>query len=188
MLDAPDHSGRSQHAQIWSILADIPVDSQLLLEAALNRPSLAPSSLYHDHWLFAAARQAGQAEAAWPRLERCFRLLDAGFTTMPEEDGEFGWIRSECHAWSSWPAQILLEEVLGLRLTGPASMEIHAGVRPGLTWAEGTRPWRNDLVTCRWEASGEKLRLSGRIPAGLSATLVLADGTRRALPEGLFAL
>jgi hypothetical protein len=188
MSDAPDHSGRSQHAQIWAVLADVPVGHQALLKAALSRPGLAPSSLYHDHWLFTAARQAGQLEAAWPRLDRCFRLLDAGFTTMPEEDGQFGWIRSECHAWSSWPAQILIEDVLGLRMTGPDSLEIHAGLRPGVTWAEGARPWGNDLVTCRWEETGGELRWSGRIPAGLSATLVLADGTRRALPEGPFAI
>ena len=185
--DAPGHPGRSQHAQIWAILADLPLDHRGLLEAALNRPGLAPSSLYHDHWLFLAAQQVGRPAAAWPRLERCFRLLEAGFTTMPEEDGQFGWIRSECHSWSSWPALVLLEDVLGLHQVAPDRIEIRPSPRPGVTWAEGSRPWRDDVITCRWDLTSTGLRIQGRIPAGLHATLILPEKARQELAAGPFS-
>ena len=109
---------------------------------------------------------------AVPRIEQLWgAMLDAGATTFWEEFAEgspyamygrpFG--KSLCHAWSSAPAALLPQLVLGIRPTsdGWATFEVRPELGE-LEWAAATVPTPHGPVRIRADSSGTVVE----VPAG----------------------
>ncbi len=83
--------------------------------------------------------------------------------------------RSDCHAWSSWPAYDFLTRILGIRPAKPGFAEIliepHAA---GHTWAKGAMQTPVGRVEVHWttDESGA-MSLRAATPDGISTTVVL---------------
>ncbi len=182
VLDAPGESDRSQHGQVWAILADL-VDAEgqhRLFDAALHDESLTPLSLYHTYFLFRAAEKLGRYEEVFPKLELWSRMVEQGMSTFPEEEGRFGFIRSACHAWTAWPLGEFMSQILGVHILGPRRIRI-APHTCGLRSAEGRVPLPQlepgtepPVVEIRWDHTAEgSLQVRASIPSGIEVVPAL---------------
>jgi hypothetical protein len=101
------------------------------------------------------------------------------------------------HAWTSYPAYLLLKHVLGVQPTsgGFATFDLRP-VTGGLAFAEGAVPTPKGLITARWEkGADERFTLSITVPSNTEASIyipkpserdfVVLEGGRRLWPLSL---
>jgi alpha-L-rhamnosidase len=78
------------------------------------------------------------------------------------------------HAWTSYPAYIILKYICGIQPTGGGFATFD--VRPdtgGLTFAEGTVPTVKGLITTRWEKENSNFSLRLHVPANTRASVYI---------------
>ena len=94
--------------------------------------------------------------------------------------------RSDCHAWSSWPAYDFMTRVLGIRPAKPGFAEIL--IRPhaaGLTWAKGGMDTPVGRVIVNWEVgAGGVMEITVDAPVGVTTIVELPDGESQEFREG----
>jgi len=110
-------------------------------------------------------------------------MIEQGSMTLWE-----GWqdIESHSHAWNGYPVRLLQEHVVGIQSAAPGFAQ--AVIRPylaaGLSLAEATVWTVQGNIHARWERAADgELRVSVRIPAGISARLELTVGDRMIVQE-----
>jgi alpha-L-rhamnosidase len=84
------------------------------------------------------------------------------------------------HAWTSYPAYLLLKHIVGIRPTsgGFATFDLRP-VTGGLAFAEGAVPTVKGLITARWEKStGDRFRLSVEVPANTEASVYIPKAVK----------
>ena len=77
------------------------------------------------------------------------------------------------HAWTSYPAYLLLKYIVGVQPTsgGFATFDLRP-VTGGLAFAEGAVPTVKGLIAARWEKdAGDRFRLSVGVPANTEASV-----------------
>jgi alpha-L-rhamnosidase len=85
------------------------------------------------------------------------------------------------HAWTSYPAYLLLKYIVGIQPTsgGFATFDLRPATG-GLAFAEGAVPTVKGLISARWEnKSGDRFRLAVEVPANTEASVYIpkpADG------------
>ncbi len=136
-----------------------------ILERLTTDTSLHRTRLMQSFYLARALEAAGAYERVPTHVYEPWRaMLGSHLTTWCEY-----WPgRSDCHAWSSWPAYDFVTRVLGIRPAAPGFGEVL--VRPqtaGADWAKGCAPtpagpvhveWRRDERHGRGEAGGDGAR------------------------------
>jgi alpha-L-rhamnosidase len=84
------------------------------------------------------------------------------------------------HAWTSYPAYLLLKHIVGIQPTsgGFATFDVRP-VTGGLAFAEGTVPTVKGLIAARWEEnSGGRFRLSVEVPTNTQASIYIPKPAR----------
>ena len=85
------------------------------------------------------------------------------------------------HAWTSYPAYLLLKYIIGIQPTsgGFATFDVRP-VTGGLAFAEGAVPTVKGLIAARWENDSEdRFRLSVEIPANTKASVYIPRPAQR---------
>jgi len=185
-FDKPGGPEVSELGQAWAILAGAASAAQAKrMCAAIGTDRLAKATLYGRHYLFRALSKAGEYGKAnglfdWWRL-----MAQTDLTTWPEEP----WLaRSFCHAWSCTPLYEYLAEVLGIKPDAPGFDRVRIEPKPfGLTWAKGHVPTRHGDIGVAWRLEAGEFRVNVALPAGVSGTLRLPDGTETLLEPGEIA-
>lgn len=186
-LDRPGGPEVSQYGNAWAVIcgaADEPTRRRLL-ERFPNDAALAPGSYFCWHAVFRALEISGAYDRMPEFLGPWHESADCGLDTFVEENSYW---RSLCHAWSAHPAIEFLERVVGVTAAEPgfARVRIHPH-RCGLGAARGRVCTPHGPVEVSWQAEGQRVRVEGRLPAGVRATLVLPDGGSRELAGPSFA-
>lgn len=156
----------SLHAQVWAVLSGAVTGDKAadLLRRAASDDQLAPCSYAATLDLFDALRSAGVDDGIdWTPWED---MLAMNLTTWEEDTVSQ---RSDCHAWGSVPLQHFPRYVLGVRPAAPgfAAATIHPAPSD-LTWARGSVPTPQGLITVQWTRTGEGRRaVTVTAPPGL---------------------
>ena len=128
--DTPEKDVYTMHANALGILTDaIPLDQQpAVMSKVLNDSTLMPAYLFFHFWIFEALDKCGMGNEFLDQIGYWKKLLDYGFTTMPEFQIES---RSDCHAWSTHVNYYFLTTVAGIKLQGFGSNHVVIQPQPG---------------------------------------------------------
>ncbi len=98
-------------------------------------------------------------------------MIEQGARTIWEG---FNDIESHCHAWNAYPARLLVEYLVGIRMASPGwdSMLIKPYVPEGITFMEGSVVTGRGRVYVRWEAAAGSLLLDVEIPPNATADAI----------------
>lgn len=103
-------------------------------------------------------------DPAWPKRDSHVDL---------QADDTAGYRISLAHGWSSGPTFWLMEQILGIRPTGPGFSTVT--LRPDLIdldWARGAEPTPNGLLSVDLKKEGSGLDATFNIPTGVQATVL----------------
>jgi hypothetical protein len=177
----------SQHAQVMAVLSGVANEAQMrrIKERIVSDDSLIATKLMQSYYLARALERMDMyAEFHGSILNPWREMLGVGLTTCTEY-----WPgRSDCHAWSAWPAADFLSTVLGVRPGAPGFREIL--IKPqlqGLDQAAGSVPTPRGPVDVSWKKSGETVRLQAHAPKGTPTIVVMPSDTpdrRRRFEDG----
>jgi alpha-L-rhamnosidase len=105
----------------------------------------------------------------------CWERLHASGTEPSSGDMSYN------HAWTCYPAQFFLKELMGIYPTGAgySTFEIRPRVGGDLTYAEGTVPTVKGTITARWDklAGNTGLTLTATVPANTTAKIQIPKQT-----------
>ncbi|MFK4836666.1 family 78 glycoside hydrolase catalytic domain [Microbacterium sp. ZW T2_14] len=119
-------------------------------------------------------------------------MIDKGATTIWEDwdgiDDQGDAHESLNHYSKGAVVRFLHTHVAGLR-QAPGSIAWESVIvqptpHPTLTWAETTHDSPQGSISVRWHSDGDRFEVEVDLPAGTHGTLVLPDGSERALPPG----
>lgn len=146
---------------------------------------------YYNYYVIRAMAEMGHREAAlkWIR-EYWGGMVDEGATSFWEgydpswyhedfhsslqADNRSGYFVSLAHGWSAGPTAWLMEQVLGIRSTGPGFQTVD--VRPDLIdlqWAKGAEPTPNGLLQVDVKKSGSGIAIAVDVPEGVTARVLV---------------
>jgi alpha-L-rhamnosidase len=187
--EGPDRtSGRfTQLTQAMAVLAGAANAAQLQRLGArlIDDPELLPMSLMHRFYLAQALARTGGFDRFFPQVLAPWRtMLANGLTTWQETSDP---TRSDCHAWSSWPAIIFMTEILGVRPGTPGWTSIVVEPRFTATaWANGRLDTPAGRVEVKWSANAQsrQLELLVQAPAGVPVTVLLPGVAPRRFRDG----
>jgi len=85
-------------------------------------------------------------------------------------------IESHSHAWNAYPARLLTEYLVGIRMAAPgwSRMVIKPYIPEGISFMKGAVPTPRGPAAARWEATPGQLVLEVTIPAHCEAEVVLS--------------
>jgi hypothetical protein len=174
----------SQHSQVQPVLAGITTDQQArqamdkLFSEEVTGHMLKP----YGYYLARALEQTGHYERFdnW-QLEDYRQMLARHLTTW-QEGGEPG--RSDCHAWSAWPAVDFLTAVLGIKPAKPGFEEILIRPQCIYEFARGRMPTVRGMVKVAWEKRDGGVQLKAEGPAGVPIVIELPGAEPRRFAEG----
>ena len=174
----------SEHANVLAILTGVATPAQCAsIETALHNNTstdagVSVCSLYFQHYYALAMTQRRRCDRVWRRLEMQWQFIeDNHLSTMPERPDRFRKTRSDCHAWSGWPAYWFVAGVLGIQPDAPAYERIR--IEPqlgGLPFARGRAPSPHGAIHVDVAAVDGQWRLRARTPAGAPCTLHAPSG------------
>jgi hypothetical protein len=100
------------------------------------------------------------------------------FHASLQADNGSGYFVSLAHGWSSGPTAWLMEEVLGIKPTGPGFSTVN--LRPDLVdleWARGAMPTPHGLINVDARKKGSATEIALDLPAGVTARLSVPVST-----------
>ena len=129
--NTPMRENKSQHAQIWAVLAGIAEGerAKCVIHNCLNTPQIAKVSFCMEFYLFRALEQVGEYAASQTRWKLWRDMLPQQVTTWPEDPVT---CRSECHAWSAVPLYEYTHCGLGITPAAPGFAKVR--VSPRMLW------------------------------------------------------
>lgn len=183
--DGPGLEQYSQHAQIWSVLADVVVgeDAKKLMLNTLDDPHLTQASFAMKFFLFRALMKSGLYRHSFVHWDEWRRLFQLHLTTWIEDPVSQ---RSDCHAWSAVPLYDFPSEILGVKPLEPGFAKISIAPQPGggLTWARGTVATVRGPVHVSWNLDKNgRFVLQVERPSDIAVEVRFPDGTVREFAE-----
>jgi hypothetical protein len=176
----------SQHSQMMAILCDAaaPEQTARILQRLTSDASLIRAKLMQSFYLARALEKAGAYGAvATHVLEPWREMLELHLSTW----AEYLPGRSDCHAWSAWPALDFVNCVLGVRPARPGFEEVVIRPHPeAADWARGSLPSPAGPIGVSWERDPEtgEFCLQAQVPPGVPAVVDIPGGEPRRYPEG----
>lgn len=174
-LEGPGRSDDplSQHSQILPILAGIATPKQVerIAERLAADDSLITTKLMQSFYLARALERIGRYDRVHEKVWEPWRqMIGLHLSTC----AEYLPGRSDCHAWSSWPALDFVRSILGVRPTAPGFAGITVAPQTAsLAHAEGHVTTPAGRVAVRWSRSGSKVDLRIDAPSGVPVTVIL---------------
>ena len=170
--DRAEQDNYSQHGNALALLCGIVDDPQALARKLLEDETLAPCSVYYRYYLHEALVKAGFGDDYLDWLDVWRENIAMGLTTWAEMSNVSG-SRSDCHAWGSSPNIELFRTVLGIDSAAPAFREVRIEPHLGaLTQIGGTMPHPAGAIRVSYRRSGNTLRATVTLPAGISGSFV----------------
>ncbi|TVQ23512.1 MAG: hypothetical protein EA382_09775, partial [Spirochaetaceae bacterium] len=167
----------SQHSQVLAILSGVATDPQIArITDRLFDNRLIPMKLMQSFYLARALEQVGAYEAFHTNVLSPWRAMrELNLSTC----AEYLPGRSDCHAWSSWPAVDFVRTVLGVRPGTPgfATIDI-APQTDGLTHARGGIVSPAGRIDVEWRRDGAIVSVSATVPKGVPTRIALPGGKR----------
>jgi alpha-L-rhamnosidase len=184
--DNPEKRFFSQHANIMAVLTGCLSIGQekAVLHKVLADTALLPVSLYFKFYEFEALKRAGMGAAILDEMGDWKTMLDHHLRTFSE------WItdpRSECHAWSAYPAYFFLNTIAGIGPAEPGFTAVRIEPHPGrLTKISAQVPHPDGPINTDYE-KGRDGFWSIRIwlPASINGTLIWKGKTHPLHGRGL---
>jgi len=174
----------SQHSQVQPILAGAATEDQIsqimnkLFTNAVSGFMLKP----YGYYLARALEQTGHYEEFRKHQLEDYRQMMARHLTTWQEGGEPG--RSDCHAWSSWPAVDFLTAVLGIKPLKPGFEEILVKPQFIYDYAKGQMPTVQGMVKVNWKKVGKKIEMDVEGPEGTPITVQMPKNFSHRYPNG----
>jgi len=170
--DNPEKRFFSQHANIMAVLTGClsPAQEKVVLQKVLTDTSLLPVSLYFKFYEFEALKQAGMGGTILEEMGDWKTMLDHHLRTFSE------WVkdpRSECHAWSAYPAYFFLNTIAGIGPAAPGFTAVRIEPHPGrLTKISAHMPHPDGLITTDYERTGDSWSIRIRLPGRIRGELI----------------
>jgi alpha-L-rhamnosidase len=170
--DNPEKRFFSQHANIMAVLTGClsPAQEKVVLHRVLTDTTLLPVSLYFKFYEFEALKQAGMGGTILDEMGDWKTMLDDHLHTFSE------WVndpRSECHAWSAYPAYFFLNTIAGIGSATPGFTAVRIEPHPGrLTKISAQMPHPDGLITTDYEKTGDSWSIRIRLPAKISGEFI----------------
>lgn len=174
----------SQHSQVQPILAGAATQDQIsqitskLFTDAVSGFMLKP----YGYYLARALEQTGHYEEFSKHQLEDYRQMMVRHLTTWQEGDEPG--RSDCHAWSSWPAVDFLTAVLGIKPLKPGFEVILVKPQFIYEYAKGQMPTVQGMVKVDWKKVGKKIEIDVEGPKGIPVTVQLLKNYSRLYPNG----
>lgn len=169
--DRPDWtSGQAQVAAVTAAIAPEDIRDELLRRAVIENEFSPKVDLYMRY--FAMQRMSG--EMLFDGFEPWKQMLNMGMTACAETENN---PRSECHPWSAYPVQLMIEKIAGLRRRPFTNI---VEVNPDLGKLNKVRvvmpmvPGRESLLELKAERKGNTVQIVAEAPQGWA--LALPDG------------
>ncbi len=184
--DEPGKKFFSQHANIMAVLTGClsPAQEKVVLHKVLTDTTLLPVSLYFKFYEFEALKQAGMGGTILEEMGDWKTMLDQHQHTFSE------WVkdpRSECHAWSAYPAYFFLNTIAGIGPAAPGFTAVRIEPHPGrLTKLSAQMPHPDGLITTDYEKGRDgfwSIRIG--LPATINGTLIWKGATYPLHGQGL---
>ena len=165
----------SQHSQVQPILAGAATQDQIsqitskLFTDAVSGFMLKP----YGYYLARALEQTSHYEEFSKHQLEDYRQMMVRHLTTWQEGDEPG--RSDCHAWSSWPAVDFLTAVLGIKPLKPGFEEILVKPQFIYKYAKGQMPTVQGMVKVNWKRIGKEIEMDVEGPKGIPITAQLPN-------------
>jgi alpha-L-rhamnosidase len=180
--DNPEKRFFSQHANIMAVLTGCLSSAQgssarekAVLHKVLTDTALLPVSLYFKFYEFEALKQAGMGGTILEEMGDWKTMLDNHQHTFSE------WVkdpRSECHAWSAYPAYFFLNTIAGIGPATPGFTAVRIEPHPGrLTKISAQMPHPAGLITTDYEKTGDSWSIRIRLPERVNGTFIWKGDT-----------
>ncbi|HCD30898.1 MAG TPA: hypothetical protein DER01_00720, partial [Phycisphaerales bacterium] len=192
--DSPNLDQFSEHANLLAVLTGIADESQqqLISENLFNQTDeqFAQCTMYFQFYFARAMSQLGLTDRVWERLDEWQGFIDVNLTTLPERpDHPDKQARSDCHAWSAWPAHWYVSSVLGVHPAERGYATI--GIKPQLgrqNQAQGIVPTPHGPVTVQMVKKDGTFMFAADTPADVPCVITLPDGAITEHAGGLVKL
>ena len=173
----------SQHSQVMAVLSGVATAPQTarVLERLTDDESLISMKLMQSFYLAQVLERTDNFTAFHTKLLRpWFAMQDLHLSTC----AEYFPGRSDCHAWSSWPALAFVRTILGIRPDAPGFASVAITPRTNeLDHAAGEVTAPVGTIRVAWRRDGEQVKLKAVVPAGVPTRVVLGSSERR-FPSG----
>ncbi len=170
--DRPDWtSGQAQVAAATADIAPKEIRQELLRRAVIEHAFFPRVDLYMR--FFAMQRMSG--DMLYDAFGPWKQMLNLGMTACGECEND---PRSECHPWSAYPVQLMLEKIAGLRrrpFTNIVEVNPDLGKLNKVHVVMPMTVGRDTLLELKAERKGGKISVIAEAPAGWA--LALPDGT-----------
>jgi len=170
LADTPEKIGFSQHANIFGALTGT-FDTQTakeILSRVMDDKELIQATLQYQAYFHKGLVKYGMGEAYTNHLDKWKELINLGFSTFPEYPGVN--TRSDCHAWSAYPAYEMLHIICGIQIAKAGFEEVM--IKPALgplEWAKGRIPCKDGFIEVDLTNNNDLLSGTIIIPDGVHA-------------------
>ena len=178
--DTPDYRFFSQHTTVWAVLSGAVTGEEagaLVDRTFQSTEKVEKCTFSMNHYFFRALEKANRYCYAPALFEGWEKMLALHCTTWCENPDK---PRSECHAWSSAPTYEFSAMVLGVYPTsdGYDTVRIKPEVKSlPINWARGSVPTVKGEINVDWSLNGSFFSMEVTLPEGVTATVVLPDGS-----------
>lgn len=187
-MNTPTKHQYSQHTTLWAILSGAVSGEEagaLIDRTFHSNFEVSACTFSMNHYMFRALELADRYDYAPKLFEGWQHMLEQHCTSWCENPGQ---PRSECHGWSSAPAYEFSAMILGVYPTSDGYKSVR--IKPyfdvlDMTWAKGTVPTPQGIISVAWEKADGVLSLQIDLPEGceMDATLVLPCGEEMHLEQ-----
>ncbi len=182
--DTVTRNDKSQHAQVWAVLAGIAKGEQAwrVMNKCIEEPGLTQISFCMEYYMFRALEKVGAYSRSCERWDLWRNMLAQNMTTWPEDPVT---CRSECHAWSAVPLYEYTACGLGLTPAAPGFAKLR--VSPKMLWLEqfgGQIETPMGQVAIEWKVEGQSLSVTLTLEQPMTVVWDLPDFTAEERLEG----
>ncbi len=172
----------SEHANLLAVLTGTADESQrsLIAENLFTQTDekFARCTMYFQFYFARVMSQLGLPDRVWEKLDGWQTFLDLHLTTLPERpDTLENPGRSDCHAWSGWPAYWFVSHVLGVHPAARGYATI--GIKPQLgrqKQAQGIVPTPHGPVKVELTQIEGTFTLKVQTPDNVPCIITMPDG------------
>ena len=178
LADTPEKTGFSQHANIFGALTGTFEEQQAkdVLTRVMKDTSLIQATLQYQAYFHKGLVKYNLGNEYTRHLDKWKNLIELGFSTFPEYPDVN--TRSDCHAWSAYPAYEMLHIICGIQIARPGFEKVV--IKPALgtlQWVNGKMPCKDGYIEVNLKKTDGKLTGNITIPEGISALAEINDKT-----------